>query len=174
VLARVDAVPGVERSRVDSSGRFFWVTPRSGADEDAVAAAVRGVLGQGARLLSPEEAGAQLAARGGGDPWLAADEVMTLSFVEARLLSVRISGEAAIRASLDPGQREFVAEAVRAALFGAMARVHAEGGRRSSGWIHDEWPALAAAAAARCAGAMPEDAAGRLAAVLPSLLPRSG
>jgi hypothetical protein len=126
VLARLDAVPWVERSRVDSSGRFFWVESRSGSDAAEVTNGVREILGKGARVLSPEEAGAQLAARGAGDPWLAADEVMTLSFVEARLLSVRIAGDAARIAGLDPEHREVIAEAVRAALFGAMARVHAE------------------------------------------------
>jgi hypothetical protein len=53
-----------------------------------------------------------------------------------------------------------------------MARVHAEGGRTSSGWIYEEWPAIAAAAASRCAGAMPAASAARVAAVLPGLLAR--
>jgi hypothetical protein len=172
VLARLDAVPGVEESRVDSSGRFFWIVPRDLVEAGTLAGDVQAVLGKGARRLPPEEAAAQLAAHGAGDPWLAADEVMTLSFVEARLLSVRISGEAARKASLLPDEKEAVAEAVRAALFGAMARVHAEGGRRSSSWIYEEWPALAADAAGRCAETMRPEAAARVAEVLPGLLAR--
>jgi hypothetical protein len=172
VLARLDALAGVKVSRTDSSGRFFWLEPREGVDRGTLEALAVGALGKGTRVLSPEEAAAQLALHGAGDPWLAAREVMTLSFVEGRLLSVRLSGDAAREASLLPGQREAVAEAIRAELFGAMARIHAEGGRTSSGWIYEEWPAIAAAAASRCAGALPAGSAARVAAVLPGLLAR--
>ncbi len=172
MLARLDALAGVKVSRTDSSGRFFWLEPKDGVDPASVEALALAALGKGARVLSPEAAAAQLALHGAGDPWLSAREVMTLSFVEGRLLSVRIAGFAATDASLLPEQREAVAEAVRSELFGAMARVHAEGGRKSSGWIYEEWPALAAAAAARCAAAMPADVAARVAEALPSLLRR--
>ncbi len=174
MLARLDSLPGVKVSRTDSSGRFFWLELREGVDETTVASLGTGALGAGARVLSPEQAAAQLALRGAGDPWLAGREVMTLSFVEGRLLSVRVAGEAARKASLPPALRERVAEAVRAELFGAMARVHAEGGRKTSGWIYEEWPVLAAAAAARCAREMPGDVAARVREALPGLLGREG
>lgn len=172
VLARLDSLPGVAGARVDSSGRLFWLALAAGAGADEVRARAASVLGEEARALPREEAEAQLAARRLGDPWLAAGEVMTLSFVEARLLAVRLSGEFARGAGAAPAQRDAVAEAIRRELFAAMERVHAEGGRRSSGWIYQEWPALAAAAAARCAPSLPAPLAERLAEALPALLTR--
>jgi hypothetical protein len=172
VLARLEKLPGVQRARVDSSGRFFWISLAPGADGAAVARAATDVLGAKARLLGAAEAEAQLAAHERGDPWLAAAEVMTLSYVEARLLSVRIAGEARRQCGAGPAEGEALAEAVRWVLFGAMERVHAEGGRTSSGWIYDEWPALAAAAVERCGYALGPGLRPRLAEVLPRLLAR--
>jgi len=97
---------------------------------------------------------------------------MTLSFVEARILSVRLTGEVAHLTGAAPEHREEIAEAIRLELFATMERVHSEGGRRSSGWIHEEWPAIAAATVERCAGAMPRDLCRRLSEVLPALLIR--
>jgi hypothetical protein len=172
VLARLDAIPGVRKARVDSSGRFFWIELDPAVDESRVKGPATGVLGQGARALPASEADLQLAGRLHGDPWLGADEVMTLSFVESRLLSVRIAGEVERRAGATPEQREAIAEAIRLELFAAMERVHAEGGRSSSGWIYGEWPSIAGAAVARCAGAIPQEPLRRFAALLPSLLTR--
>ena len=170
MLARLAAIPGVSEARTDSSGRFFWIVPAAGADPDRVRELALAALGKGASVLPPGRAGAQLAARAHGDPWLSAAEVMTLSFVEGRLLSVRVAGEAARRTGATAPQREELAEAIRAELFGAMERVHAEGGRPSSGWIYVEWPALAAAAVARCDPALPPELRARLAEALPGLL----
>jgi hypothetical protein len=172
VLARLEAISGVVAARVDSSGRFFWLTLGTGVDVASVAALATGSLGAGARLLGPAEAEDQLAAYRAGDPWFGADEVMTLSFVEARIVSVRIAGEAEREAGADPAQREAIAEAVRLELFGAMERVHAEGGRGSSGWIYREWPAIAEAIVGRCAASVPEELLRRLAELLPGILAR--
>jgi hypothetical protein len=172
VLARLDSIPGVEAARVDSSGRFFWVEIDESADASRVTDLAEGVLGQGARALPPAGAEAQLAERRLGDPWLGAGEVMTLSFVESRLLSVRLAGELERRTGASPEQRELIAEAIRRELFAAMERVHAEGGRSSSGWIYREWPAIAEAAVERCAGALPEEPRLRFAELLPALLTR--
>jgi hypothetical protein len=172
VLARLDGIPGVLTSRADSSGRFFWLSLEDGADATSVAAQAGGVLGERARPLQEAEARAQLAAHRKGDPWLTANEVMTLSFVESRLLSVRIAGEVARQVGADRLQREVIAEAIRLALFAAMERVHAEGGRSSSGWIYEEWPAIAAAAVERCAAAASPAVRQQLAEVLPTLLTR--
>jgi hypothetical protein len=170
VLARLDAVPGVAGARSDSSGRFFWIEPAPGADPDAVRLGAMAVLGRGARLLLPAEAAAQLAARTVGDPWLRAGEVMALSFVEGRLLSVRLSQELERKAGVPADRRETVAEALRIELFAALERVHAEGGRPSSGWIHEEWPAIARAVGSRCLPAVPPEVRDRVAEVLPTLL----
>jgi hypothetical protein len=172
VLARLEAVPGVAAARVDSSGRFFWLTVRAADDASAVAALALGVLGTGSRVLTETQAEAQLAAHGRGDPWLAVDEVVMLSFVESRLLSVRIAEEVQRQTGALPEQREEVAEAVRVELFTAMERVHSEGGRRSSGWIYQEWPVIAAAAARRCVKTIPDDLRLKLSGLLPELLAR--
>jgi len=170
VLARLDAIPGVVAARVDSSGRFFWLQVEDEADATGVTALALGALGKGVRSLAAEQATAQLAARRDGDPWLTAAEVMTLSFVESRMLSVRLAGEVAHRTGATPEQREEVAEAIRLELFATMERVHSEGGRRSGGWIYEEWPAIAAATVERCAATMPQDLCRRLSEVLPALL----
>jgi hypothetical protein len=172
VLARLHSIPGVTSARVDSSGRFFWIALAEAADASRVAALAEGVLGEGARALPPAEAEAQLSGRRLGDPWLGADEVMTLSFVESRLLSVRLAGELERRTGATPEQREVIAEAIRLTLFAAMERVHGEGGRSGSGWIYREWPAIAEAAVERCAGALPDEPRRRFAELLPTLLIR--
>jgi len=172
VLARLQAVPGVASARVDSSGRFFWISFRDGADAAGGTDRALGVLGTGARVLGSAEADGQRAAHGRGDPWLGPDDVMGLSFVESRLLSVRIAGDAERRLSISPDQREALAEAIRLELFAAMERVHGEGGRRSSGWIYVEWPAIAGAAIARCCEALDDDLRRGLAEFLPGFLAR--
>ncbi|HET8725590.1 MAG TPA: hypothetical protein VFM53_15435 [Anaeromyxobacteraceae bacterium] len=169
MLARLDAVPGLAPARVDASGRFFWVAP-AGGDASAAADRAREVLGATARTLSPSEAEAQLAAHVRGDPWLGAAEVMALSYVEGRLLSVRIAGAAARELGAAAPAREAVAEAIRVELFRALERVHAEGGRRSSSWIDAEWPEIARAAAARCRDVLEPERHALLVTLLPSLL----
>jgi hypothetical protein len=131
-----------------------------------------GLPRQLAHLADDRQAEAQLAARLRGDPWLGAGEVMTLSFVEARLLSVRLGAEAAQRVGATAEQREILGEAIRAELFAVMERVHAEGGRSSGGWIHQEWPAIAAAIVERCARPIPTTLRAKLAQELPALLAR--
>ena len=172
MLARLQAVPGVASARVDSSGRFFWITFGDGVDRAGGTARALGVLGKGARALGAEDAERQHAAHGQGDPWLGPEEVLTLSYVESRLLSVRIAAEAERRLATSPDQREALAEAIRLELFAAMERVHGEGGRGSSGWIYVEWPAIAAAALVRCRETMDDDLGRGLAELLPGLLAR--
>jgi len=172
VLARLHAIPGVSAARVDSSGRFFWLTVEEGPGAAGAAAIARAALGEDARILDRGRAEAQLAAHRRGDPWLAARDVMTLSFVESRLLSVRIADQVRHRTGATAAQGDEIAEAIRLELFAAMERVHSEGGRRSSGWIYQEWPAIAAAAVERCAATIPRDLGRLLAELLPASLPR--
>ncbi len=172
MLALLDAIPGVCAARVESSGRFFWIELADGADPPRVTELATGLLGRGARALPAADAEAQLERRPRGDPWLGADEVMTLSFVEARLLSVRLAGALSRRAGATPEEQEEISEAIRIELSSAMERVHGEGGRSSSGWIYLEWPAIAEAAVARCAGALPDERRRRFAELLPGLLAR--
>jgi hypothetical protein len=169
VLARLDAIPCVKESRVDASGRWFLLSLAPGADAAGVVAGAQAVLRGCGRRLEDAEAATQLAARVRGDPWFAAGEVHALSYVEARLLSVRIADGAAAALALDPGAREAVAEAARAELFRAVERVHAEGGRESTGWFYEAWPQLAAAIAERARPDVPAEARERLAETLAGL-----
>jgi hypothetical protein len=171
VLARLDALPGVARSRTEATGRFFLIELRVGADAVLAEERAMAVLGRGGRRLGESEAESQLAARGAGDPWMTAGEVMALSFVEGRLLSARISAAAARGLGLSGEEQERLREAVRVELFAAFQRVHAEGGRPSSGWIYQDWPGIAAAAAERCRPWLGSERAEALARSLPGLLP---
>lgn len=149
MLARLDGIPGVRESRVEASGRFFLLALAEWAEEERVAAdAVRALRGRAAPLPAAEAA-AQVAARPRGDPWLSAAEAISLSFLEARVVATATAARAGARAGLPPEARDRLAETLRAVLFEAIERVHAEGGRDSTGWFYEEWPALAAAVAER-------------------------
>jgi hypothetical protein len=67
VLARLDEIPGVSRSRAECSGHYFLVGLTDGAVDGVAARAVE-MLGRGARVLSAAEAGAQNDARRRGEP----------------------------------------------------------------------------------------------------------
>lgn len=172
VLARLEGISGITQARVDASGRFFWCALDPSADISDASDAVRRILGSAARALPAAEAEAQVARRAHGDPWLTSREVMTLSYVESRVLSVRLAAEVQREAAANAEQREVVAEAIRSALFAAFDRVHGEGGRPSSGWIYDEWPAISSVAAERCRTAIPPDLHRRVEELLPRLMTR--
>jgi hypothetical protein len=166
VLARLDAIPGVRESRCEASGRFFLLVLADGADEGrAVAGAVAALRGRAARL-DPAAAAAQLEARPRGDPWFSAGEIRALSFLEARVVAASAAAGVARDAALGDGAHEALAEALRVELFAAIERVHAEGGRESSGWFYLEWPAIAAGAVTRAAGALDPGSAERVLAAL--------
>jgi hypothetical protein len=166
VLARLDAIPGVQESRVEAGGRYFLLVLAPGADEARVLAGAAEALRGRARRLGDAAAAAQLASRGRGDPWLAAAEVQALSYVEARIVAARAADAVAPAAGLDRAARDALAEAARVEVFRAIERVHDEGGRESSGWFNAAWPAIAAAVAARLEGTLPPHVLARVARAL--------
>jgi hypothetical protein len=166
VLARLDDLPGVARCRVESSGRHLALDVVPGADPAGVARAAAAALGRPARALGEAEARAQLDGRPRGDPWLSAAEVMALSYVEGRILAVRVSAAAGREAGLDADDRDRLAEAVRVEVFAAVERVHAEGGRASSSWFYDDWPEIASRVLARARAFAPPDRVAALGAGL--------
>jgi hypothetical protein len=159
VLARIEMVEGVEWAAVEATGRFLAVRLRAGAGSEAVAAAVERVLGVRGRRAGDAMARAQLSALVRGDPWFTAKEAHALSYIEGRLVAVHAATRVARELGLGRDAKEAVAEAVREVFFGVLERVHAEGGRESSGWFYAEWPRIAAAVAARLSGAVPDAAA---------------
>jgi hypothetical protein len=159
VLARIEQVEGVEWAAVEATGRFLAVRVARGADPGAIGEAVGRSLGGRGRRAEDALARSQLAARGRGDPWFTAAEAHALSYVEGRLVSVHVATRVGGELRLPAAAREALAEAVREVLFGVLERVHAEGGRESSGWFYEEWPRIAAAAVERLAGRAPEPSA---------------
>jgi len=162
VLARIEKLDGVEWTGVEATGSFLAVRSRAGADVEAVAAAVAIALGGRGRAAESEQARSQLAALGRGDPWFGPREVHALSYVEGRLVAVRVAARVAQELELDPEAKAALAQAVREVFFGVLERVHAEGGRESSGWFYAEWPEIARAVGERMANLVPD--AARLAA----------
>ncbi|ACL66322.1 conserved hypothetical protein [Anaeromyxobacter dehalogenans 2CP-1] len=155
MLARLDAIPGVRESRADASGRHFLLELRPGADRAAAVEAACAALGARARPLEPAEAAAQLEARGRGDPWYAGADTLALCYLEARVLAANAGPAAARAAGLDTAAGDAICEAARAVLFQVMERVHGEGGRSSSGWFYEEWPAIAEAISGRATRLLP-------------------
>jgi hypothetical protein len=158
VLARIELVEGVEWAAAEATGRYLAVRFGAGFEEERVMAGVERALGARGRRVGDALARAQLAAHHRGDPWFTAREAHALSYIEGRLVSVHVATRVGAELKLDREARDALAEAVRQVFFGVLERVHAEGGRESSGWFYVEWPGIAREAAARMAGVFPADA----------------
>lgn len=149
MLARIEEIDGVAWAGAEATGRFLAVRPGPDADAERLAAAVERALAGRGRRAGEALAQAQLAAREQGDPWYSAREVRALSFIEGRLVAVHVAAKVGDDLGLSPADRASLAEAVREVFFGVLERVHAEGGRESSGWFYVEWPGIAAEVARR-------------------------
>lgn len=149
MLARIEEIDGVAWAGAEATGRFLAVRPRADADAEQLGAAIERALAGRGRRAGEALAGAQLAAREQGDPWYSAREVRALSFIEGRLVAVHVAAKVGGDLGLADADRAALAEAVREVFFAVLERVHAEGGRESSGWFYVEWPGIAAEAARR-------------------------
>lgn len=150
MLARLDEIPGVTRSRAECSGHYFLVElPDPDGVTDGIAARAVEILGRGARLLRPEEAEVQQEARRRGEPWLTAEEARSLSFVEGRMLGVRVSAAVGRELGLAAHEQTLLTEAVREEMFAHVERIYA--GLEQAGRFFEAWPQIASRAAARCA-----------------------
>lgn len=172
MLARIEQLEEIEWAACEATGRFLAIRARAGSPVEAAAARVEQALGPRGRRAPEALARSQLAAYGRGDPWFTARDAHALSYVEGRLVAVRVADEVGHALELPRATREALAEVVRAVFFGVLERVHAEGGRESSGWFYAEWPRIAAAAAARLEGQVADP--GALAARLAGCFTRSG
>jgi hypothetical protein len=148
VLARLDEIPGVSRSRAECSGHYFLVELTDGVADGVAARAVE-ILGHGARILPPGEAEAQHDARRRGEPWVTAREARALSFVEGRMVGARVSAGVSQGAGLTVDERERLAEAVREEMFAHVERIYA--GLTPAGRFFETWPHITALIAERCA-----------------------
>ncbi|BDG05831.1 hypothetical protein [Anaeromyxobacter oryzae] len=165
-MARLAAIDGVAEARVDATGRHFLVVVAPGAGDAEVERRAIEALGGRAARLDDAAARAQLAARPRGDPWFSAAETLALCYVEARVLAARAGSAAAAAAGLGADDEARVAEVARVALFAVMERVHAEGGRPSSGWFAGAWPGIAREVAAACRTFLPPAVADAVASAL--------
>jgi hypothetical protein len=169
VLARLEQVEGVADARVDATGAFLAIAAVPGAAPDALADRIVAALRGRARRLDDRAAAAQLAARERGDPWYAFRDTLGLCYLEARILASRAGGAVADAAGLGGAEAAAVTEAARVELFALMEQVHGEGGRPSSGWFYEAWPAVATRIAARCRSFLEPAAADAAAAALADL-----
>lgn len=148
MLARLDEIPGVSRSRAECSGHYILVELVDGVPDGIRARAVE-ILGRGAQILPPAEAEAQHEARRRGELWVTAEEARSLSFVEGRMLGVRVSEAISKDAGLTAEERERLAEAIREEMFAHVERIYA--GLTPAGRFFEAWPQIAAQVAERCA-----------------------
>lgn len=170
MLARLDEIPGVTRSQAECSGHFFLIELVDGAT--AIGARALEILGRGARLATAEEAEAQHDARRRGEPWVTATEARALSFIEGRMLGVRVSAAVAPEVGLTAEERERLAEAVREEMFVHVERIYA--GLASAGRFFEAWPQIAALVAGRCAEWLDAGRARSLASALVTHFARVG
>ena len=98
MLARLDALEGVEQARVEVTGRHFVVRIAPDADLAELSSRALSILGPDSRLLAPPWSDSEVAAYGRGELWLASDMARTLSLIEARMLPSSL-GAAAARAA---------------------------------------------------------------------------
>ncbi len=147
MLARLDEIPGVSRSRAECSGHYILVELRDGVP-DGIGERALEILGRGARILPPAEADAQHDARRRGELWVTAEEARSLSFIEGRMLGVRVSAAVAQEVRLTAEERERLAEAAREEMFAHVERIYA--GLASAGRFFETWPQIAARIAERC------------------------
>jgi hypothetical protein len=136
VLRELDALEGVERSRVSWDGLTFRIALASGADPARVAAEASAVLGDGvARVQSagPRQSPAP-------QRWLSSEETVELSRFEAACIAAGFARDVATEVELDPAQRRRLEVALRAELELAFERAHAAGGG-----VHRLWDEVSAA-----------------------------
>jgi hypothetical protein len=159
VLARIERVEGVEWAAVEATGRYLAIRAREGSAVEEVATAVGEALGARGRPAGEEPSRSQLAARERGDPWFTAGEAHALSYIEARLVAVRVAGRVGSEIGLTRAQRDALAEAVREDFFRFLERLHAEDVHDANGRFYSEWPRIALAVAERMAAQLPDPAA---------------
>ncbi len=162
VLARLRRIPGIADARVECSGTFFALSFREGVDDAAVLRAALEALGRSARRLASDDALAQLEARRRDEIWFSADDIRGLSFIEGRIIAMRAFAAVTGEVRLEREVSELLRDALRIEVFGALDRVHDEGGRSSSGWFVPAWPGIVAGVTRRLGGALPATTLGRI------------
>jgi len=134
VLARLDALEGVEQARVEVTGRHFVVRIAPDADLAELSSRALSILGPDSRLLAPPWSDSEVAAHGRGELWLASDMARTLSLIEARMLASSLGAAAARAARLGAQAAYELHEILHQELVAAFEQVHDRGGTTDKSW----------------------------------------
>jgi hypothetical protein len=141
VLARIGKIPGVGGAEVDGTGSYFLV-----ACVPEAIPAVSDVLGPAAEVVDGAARNEQLAHRRRGEMWFSSENIRALSFLEGRVLAIRMRDAVG-----DLDDHGALLDALRAEILAALEQAHDTGGRSSSGWFWEEWPAVVSRVMARVA-----------------------
>jgi hypothetical protein len=136
-LARLDALDGVQESRVSWDGRWFRLQLEPSADADRVAVEAQAIL------EGPEQRVDAKDAPGENAGWWDADGTLELSLHEASELAADFTADIAAAAQLDEPKREQLGALLREELAHAFERAHAAGGGVPRLW--EQLPAARAA-----------------------------
>ncbi len=155
VLARIDALPGVDRARTSWTGRYVRIALRSGTDPDEVAPAVAAVLGENAHRVKGGMLRASTAEMVDVDRWLDSAETVELSRAEARHLAGDFVRDIAGDLSFDEATSRRLAPILESELASAFERAHAAGGGVHRLW--EQFPEARRRFEERLAGVLSED-----------------
>ncbi len=170
MLARLNAISGVACSHVDATGQHFLIELGSEANDEKVSAQVVAVLGAGSQKLEAPWDEPHAAGWTRGELWLDSNNILTLSFLEARMLSARWSARAGKELGLPAEAVRELGEVLREELDREFERVHAQGGTSERTWYVRAFASAFDRVADRMKGAISRDQAEALRAVLDRLL----
>ncbi|HET6204859.1 MAG TPA: hypothetical protein VFI25_18880 [Planctomycetota bacterium] len=156
MLARLDAVEGVEASRVDWTGKRVLLDLEPGADASRAIAEAKEVLGGRARRLAAAAEAEGVESFRRREPWMRAGESARLSRREAEVLSGRLAARIAKEVALDEPEADRFGALLREELSAAFDRAHEAGGE--VGRLGGEMPKALERVEGRLAAFPPEKA----------------
>jgi hypothetical protein len=121
-LAQLDALAGVQESRVSWDGRWFRIQLEPGASPERVAEAAAAVLEGPAQRVDVEHAPVEEGA------WWNEQGTLELSLHEASELAADFTADIAATVELDEAQRAQLGALLREEIAQAFERAHAAGG----------------------------------------------
>lgn len=134
MLAQLNSLDGVAESGVEASGQYFTVHLSPGADPSAVASAAASVLGDNIQLPPELQSVYWKACGENGEIWFNAETLISLSLIEARILTREWGAAAAAHAGLEPGVAERFLAVLYRELAGEFKVMHARGGATDADW----------------------------------------
>ncbi|HYK88369.1 MAG TPA: hypothetical protein VE398_06345 [Acidobacteriota bacterium] len=137
----MNRIPGVISAQVDVTGRHFVIIPGAEAiEESAIDQAIR-ILGPNSRDLKDPEFENPNEEYDLEEIWLTADNIRSLSLLEARILANNWGRSAAADADLPDDLALRLASRLRLELTKEFDRIHAQGGTMDRNWYRRAFPA---------------------------------